>query len=87
MAREAQEKASRTAWARADISIKRNGTSMKLRNKKTGNIGDYLCAIQGDDIKLWSATNSYEAYHFAVSAKDQTQTGIYKKPTKKKEEK
>ena len=37
MAREAQEKASRTAWARADISIKRNGTSMKLRNKKTGN--------------------------------------------------
>ena len=37
---------------------------MKLRNKKTGNIGDYLCAIQGDDIKLWSATNSYEAYHY-----------------------
>ena len=37
---------------------------MKLRNKKTGNIGDYLCAIQGDDIKLWSATNSYETYHY-----------------------
>ena len=46
MAREAQEKASRTAWARADISIKRNGTSMKLRNKKTGNIGDYLTQEQ-----------------------------------------
>ena len=46
VAREAQEKASRTAWARADISIKRNGTSMKLRNKKTGNIGDYLTQEQ-----------------------------------------
>ena len=74
MAREAQEKASRTAWARADISIKRNGTSMKLRNKKTGNIGDYLCAIQGDDIKLWSATNSYEAYHY--KQKENTIKGI-----------
>ena len=37
---------------------------MKLRNKKTGNIGDYLCSIQDDDIKLWSATNSYETYHY-----------------------
>ena len=46
MAREAQEKASRTAWARADTSTKRNGTSMKLRNKKTGNIGDYLTQEQ-----------------------------------------
>ena len=46
MAREAQEKASRTAWARADTSTKRNGTSMKLRNKMTGNIGDYLTQEQ-----------------------------------------
>lgn len=37
---------------------------MLLRNKKTGEIVDYLCAIQGDDIKLWSATNNYEAYHY-----------------------
>ena len=37
---------------------------MKLRNKKTGDIVDYLCTIQGDDIKLWSAANSYEAYHY-----------------------
>ena len=37
---------------------------MKLRNKKTGGVGDYLCAIQDDGIKLWSATNSYEAYHY-----------------------
>lgn len=64
VAREAPEKASRTAWERADISIKRNGTNMKLRNKKTGDTGDYLCAIQGDYIKLWSATNSYETYHY-----------------------
>ena len=47
---------------------------MKLRNKKTGNIGDYLCAIQGDDIKLWSATNSYEAYHY--KQKENTIKGI-----------
>ena len=37
---------------------------MKLRNKNTGEHGDYLCAIQDDDIKLWSATNSYETYHY-----------------------
>ena len=37
---------------------------MKLRNKKTGDIGDYLCAIQDDDMKLWSATNSYKTYHY-----------------------
>lgn len=37
---------------------------MKLRNKKTGEHGDYLCVIQDDDIKLWSATNSYETYHY-----------------------
>ena len=74
MAREAQEKASRTAWARADTSTKRNGTSMKLRNKKTGEIGELHYYPD-------------KAYHFAVSAKDPTQTGIYKKPTKKKEEK
>ena len=36
---------------------------MKLRNKKTGDIGDYLCVIQDDDIKLWSSTNSHETYH------------------------
>ena len=37
---------------------------MKLRNKKTGKIGDFLCVIQDDDIKLWSITNCYETYHY-----------------------
>ena len=37
---------------------------MKLRNKKTGEIVDYLCIIQNDDIKLQSFTNSYETYHY-----------------------
>ena len=50
------------AESRSDAEAERG--RMKLRNKKTGNIGDYLCAIQGDDIKLWSATNSYETYHY-----------------------
>lgn len=35
---------------------------MKLRNKKTGDIGDYLCVIQDDDIKLWNYNNNYENY-------------------------
>lgn len=37
---------------------------MKLRNKKTGDIGDFLLVMQDDDIKLWSITNCYETYHY-----------------------
>ena len=33
VAREAQEKALKTAWERADTSIKGHGTNTKLRNK------------------------------------------------------
>lgn len=39
-AREAPEKALKTAWERADTSIKGHGTNMKLSNKQTGEIGE-----------------------------------------------